>query len=100
MSTERVPSEREVQSEADSFTGGPGVVATKSQARGGIAGAAVGALIGAIMGALIGLLFLGGGSSTIITAVVGAVAGAVALGVFGGIFNSAKNVTPTSPADN
>lgn len=100
MSTQRVPSEREVHGEADSFTGGPGVVATKSQARGGIAGAVVGALIGAIIGALIGLLFLGGGSSTIITAIVGAVAGAVALGIFGGIFNSAKNVSPSSPADN
>jgi hypothetical protein len=100
MSTPRVPSQSEMQEEGDSFTGGPGVVATKSQARGGAAGAFIGLLVGGGVGALIGALFLDGGSAMVITTIVGAVAGAVSFGVFGGILNSSKNVSPTSPADN
>ena len=88
-----------MQEEGDSLTGGPGVVATKSQARGGLAGIVIGIIVGGGLGALIGLL-MGGGSTTVIIAIVGAVAGAVALGVFGGIFNSSRNVSSTSPADN
>lgn len=98
--TERVPSERELQQEGDHFTGGPGVVATKSQARGGLGGAGLGAIAGAIVGAVLGAIMFGGASGIIITAVCGAVAFGVAGGVIGGAQNAKSNVAPDSPADN
>ena len=78
--------------EADSFTGGPGVVATKSQARGSIAGAVIGAIVGALLGLVIGLL----ADVLVVGIVVGAVAGAVVGGVAGGGQN-AKRARQTKP---
>ena len=101
MSTpERVPSEREMAQEGDSFTGGPGVVATKSQARGALTGISLGAIAGAIIGAILGAIIFGGVSGIAITAICLAVAGAVFGAVTGGNVNAKGNVGPTSPADN
>jgi hypothetical protein len=66
--------------EVDSLTGGPGVVATKSQAQGGLAGIVVGAFVGAILGLVVGLL----ADVLVIGIIVGAVAGATVMGVAGG----------------
>jgi predicted lipid-binding transport protein (Tim44 family) len=66
--------------EVDSLTGGPGVVATKSQAQGALAGILVGAIVGAIIGGVIGLI----ANFLIVGLLVGAVGGAVVAGVAGG----------------
>jgi ABC-type branched-subunit amino acid transport system permease subunit len=71
------------------LTGGPGVVATKSQAQGATAGIAIGVIVGAIVGLVIGLLALEGAAITI-PVITFAVGGAVAAGVFGGYFKSQK----------
>ena len=99
-SQERVPSERELQEEGEHFTGGPGLVATKSQARGGIGGATLGAIVGAIAGGILGALIFGGVAGILISAICVAVAFGVAGGVIGGGQNPKTNVEPTSPADN
>ena len=81
--------ERDVAREeetADHFTGGPGVVATKSQAQGASAGIFAGAAIGAVLGLIVGLFLQG--SAIWIAPIVFAVGGAVALGVFGGFLKS------------
>ena len=72
---------------ADNMTVGPGVVATKSQARGALGGVVVGVIVGAIIGLIIGAI-IPGQSSLVIAPIVFAIAGGVAVGVFGGIFNS------------
>jgi hypothetical protein len=71
------------------LTGGPGVVATKSQAQGATAGIAIGAIVGAIVGLVVGLIALEGGAIAI-PVITFAVGGAVAAGVFGGYFKSQK----------
>src|SRR5688500_19852122 len=65
---------------ADHFTGGPGVVATKSQAQGATGGFLIGAVVGAIIGGIVGLIVQG--PALWIAPIVFAVGGAVALGVF------------------
>jgi len=93
---ERPEGERvRAHSETDSFTGGPGVVATKSQARGAVIGAVVGAIVGAVIGLLVGLLF----DEPIVTAVVGAVALSVVGGVAGGGQNPKQKLQRGSEAD-
>jgi F0F1-type ATP synthase assembly protein I len=90
----RVPSQQEMKQEADHLTGGPGVVATKSQARGSLAGIAAGVVAGVVIGFLIGLL-IGGTMGIIITVIVGAVAGATLGGVAGGIVGPSRRLGPT-----
>lgn len=80
----RVPSEGEMHDEADSVTAGPGIVATKSQARGGLAGVVVGAVVGAVIGAVVGFLFFDGTTGIVIATIAFAVAGLTAGGVAGG----------------
>ena len=65
---------------------GPGVVATKSQARGASGGILLGVVIGAVIGFVIGVMV--GGPAVWIAPIVFAVGGAVALGVFGGYAKS------------
>lgn len=78
---ERNKNEQDVaRDEVDSFTGGPGVVATKSQAQGSIVGIIVGALVGAVLGVGLGLLF----DAFLLGIIVGTIAGAVVAGVAGG----------------
>src|SRR3712207_5877871 len=97
---QRVPSEREVVEEGDSVLAGPGVVATKSQTRGGIAGISLGGGAGALVGALLGALIFGGIPGIVITAVCFAFAGGTIGVLVGGFTNTKGNVSPTSPADN
>jgi hypothetical protein len=74
---------REIASEADSMVGGPGVVATKSQARGALFGAGLGAVVGAVLGLIVGSLV----DLPVVVTIVGAVAG----GVFGGVAGGGQN---------
>jgi hypothetical protein len=75
---------QEARREAESFTGGPGVVATKSQAQGSLIGAPLGAAAGIVIGLIIGLVAFGGGSGLVVSLVVGAVGGGVVGAVAGG----------------
>lgn len=88
-----------MQEEGDSALVGPGVVATKSQARGGLAGIILGGAAGAIVGATLGALIFGGLSGIVITAVCFAFAGGTIGVLVGGFQNAKGNVEPTSPAD-
>ena len=83
------------QEEAEHLTGGPGVVATKSQARGASGGIVAGALLGALVGFLIGALLFEGARSIAITTVSIAVAGGVFGAVAGGIGRSMKKLERT-----
>ena len=83
------------QEEAEHFTGGPGVVATKSQAQGATAGILAGALVGALVGFLIGALLFEGTRSVIIATIAVAVAGSVFGAVAGGIGRSMKKLERT-----
>ena len=84
MNDPRIASQNEMEEESRAMTGGPGVVATKSQARGAVGGGFVGGIVGALIGLVVGLLAFDG-TGTIITVVVGGVAGFVFGGVSGGI---------------
>ncbi len=93
---ERPESEREAaRAETESFTGGPGVVATKSQARGGVMGAVIGAVVGAALGLVIGLL----ADVLVVGIVVGAVGGSVVGGVAGGGQNPKQKLGEGSEED-
>jgi hypothetical protein len=70
--------------ESESLTMGPGLVVTKSQARGAGVGLSIGAVVGALAGTLVGLALFDG-IPALIMIICGAVAGCVAGGVFGGI---------------
>ena len=94
MGEKQIPTQQEMDEEADSFTGGPGVVATKSQARGGIAGIAIGAVIGALLGVLVGALFLQD-RGVIIAVIAFAVAGSVAGGTTGGFLRPTRKLPPS-----
>ncbi len=87
-----VPTQAEREEEGRAFTGGPGVVATKSQAKGAVGGGMLFAIIGALIGLVIGITAFGG-AMVVITAVVGGVAGLVFGGVAGGVTKSMKETT-------
>lgn len=89
------PQREAAHAEADSFTGGPGVVATKSQARGSVFGGLAGAVVGALLGLVIGLL----ADVLVVAIVVGAVAGAVVGGVAGGGQNPKQKLGEGSEED-
>jgi hypothetical protein len=91
----RVPSQEEMKQEAEHFTGGPGVAATKSQARGSLVGLAAGMLVGALLGALVGLLIFEGTLGVVITTIAFGVAGATYGGVTGGFVAPRKRLGPT-----
>ncbi|MDQ3939995.1 MAG: hypothetical protein M3238_01450 [Actinomycetota bacterium] len=95
MGDRQIPTQQEMDEEADSFTGGPGVVATKSQARGGIAGIVIGTIVGAILGFVVSLLFFEGGRETVIAVVAFAVAGAVSGGTAGGFLRQTRKLPPS-----
>jgi NADH:ubiquinone oxidoreductase subunit 6 (subunit J) len=78
---ERSRSEQETaRDEIDSLTGGPGVVATKSQAQGSLMWIIIGLVIGAVVGAVVGLI----AGAFLVSVLVGAVGGAVVAAVAGG----------------
>lgn len=95
MSDPRGEAQRELEREAEGFTGGPGVVASKSQARGGLAGIAGGAIVGAILGIVVGLIFFSGGLGLIISVVAFAAGGATFGGVAGGFVRPRQKLDGT-----
>ena len=86
MEDPRTRGKRELEEEAEGFTGGPGVIASKSQARGAAGGVALGAVAGAIIGLVIGLLFFEGALGIVISVVAFAVGGVTFGGLAGGSF--------------
>ena len=97
---ERVPTGREMAQEGDGAVVGPGLVATKSQSKGGLAGIALGGFLGAIAGAILGAFIFGGIFGIVISAICFAFAGGTIGVLLGGTKASEANVSPTSPADN
>jgi uncharacterized membrane protein len=91
----RVPSQEEMKQETEHLTGGPGVVATKSQARGSLVGLVAGVVAGALLGALIGLLIFEGALGVAITTIAFGVAGATFGAVSGGFVAPRKKLGPT-----
>lgn len=88
----RTHGQQELEKEAEGFTGGPGVVASKSQARGGLGGLAAGAVVGALLGLLVGALFFDGALGVVIAVVAFAVGGATFGGVAGGFVAPRKKL--------
>lgn len=81
----------EMREEASGLTAGPGVVVTKTQAKGASGGILIGGLIGAVIGVVVGVI-AGGGIILIIATIAFAVAGAVAGGVSGGATRPMRDV--------
>lgn len=88
----RARGQRELEEEAEGFTGGPGVVASKTQARGSLGGIVAGVVGGAILGLIVGAMFFSGTLGLIISVVVFATAGATFGGVAGGSFAPRKKL--------
>lgn len=86
MADPRARGKRELEEEAEGFTGGPGIAASKTQARGALGGIGIGALAGAVIGLLVGLLFFQGALGIVISVIAFAVAGATFGGIVGGSF--------------
>lgn len=85
----QTPEDRKTPAEAeaaDHLTVGPGLVATKSQAKGAGGGFLIGAVVGAVIGLVIGLVAQG--PVLWIAPIVFAVGGGVASAVFGGYYKS------------
>jgi hypothetical protein len=93
------PREKKMHEEVEGVTGGPGVVATRSQARGGGMGALIGGIVGALIGLVVGMLVFDGGRAMVISVVALAVAGAVFGGVAGGIGRSMNKLEEGGRAD-
>jgi hypothetical protein len=94
---ENRPEAREtMRREAESLTGGPGVVASKSQARGGLFGAAVGAAGGALLGLVVALVaFSESGRAIVISVIAFAVAGSTFGAVVGGFVKPRQKLART-----
>jgi hypothetical protein len=92
MSDARSRAQREMEQEADSFTGGPGIVASKSQARGAGGGILLGTVVGGVIGLLLGALLFEGVLGVIVAGVAFAAAGATFGGVTGGFVGPRKNL--------
>ncbi len=86
MADPRARRKRELEEEAEGFTGGPGVAASKTQARGAVGGIGLGTVAGGIVGLLVGLLFFEGALGIVISVVAFAVGGATFGGLAGGSF--------------
>jgi membrane associated rhomboid family serine protease len=85
----------QLRREAEGFTAGPGVVASKTQARGSLAGVLIGVVVGAVLGIIIGVAVFDANRSVVITAVAVAIAGAVFGGVTGGFVGPRKKLEGT-----
>ncbi len=99
MDDARSRAQRELEEEAEHLTGGPGVVASKTQARGSIAGVVVGAVAGALIGLIVGLLFFEGTLGITVSVISFATGGATFGGLAGGSFAPRKKLEG-SEADN
>jgi len=95
MTDTRGAGQRELEREANGFTGGPGVVASKSQARGSLGGIAGGTVAGAIIGLIVGVLFFDGALGVVIAGVAFAVGGATFGGVAGGFVRPRQKLEGT-----
>jgi hypothetical protein len=82
VSDERAEAREEMRREAEGLTAGPGVVASKTQARSALGWGTAGAVVGALIGVALGLTVFGG---TVRAVVISAVAIAVAGTVFGAV---------------
>ena len=92
MADARSRAKEELAQEAEGFTGGPGVTASKTQARGAVGGTMVGAIIGAVVGLLVGLVFFEGALGIAIAVIAFGVGGATFGGVAGGSFRPRKKL--------
>ncbi len=99
MDDARSRAQRELEEEAEHLTGGPGVVASKTQARGSIAGVVVGAVAGALIGLIVGVLFFEGALGITVSVISFATGGATFGGLAGGSFAPRKKLEG-SEADN
>ncbi len=99
MDDARSRAQRELEEEAEHLTGGPGVVASKTQARGSLGGIAVGTVVGALIGLVVGLLFFEGALGITVSVVAFATGGATFGGIAGGSFAPRKKLEG-SEADN
>lgn len=95
MTDARTAAQKELEREADGFTGGPGVVASKTQARGSLGGIVGGTIVGAILGLLVGLVFFGGALGIIVSVVAFAAGGATFGGVTGGFVRPRQKLEGT-----
>lgn len=90
-----------MEHEGEGLTGGPGVFATRSQARGAGAGVTMGVFAGALLGLVAGIvIFQGRAVPIIITVVAFATGGATFGGLVGGIVRSrdvSERETPDAP---
>lgn len=79
-----VTPDQEIEQEAEGLFAGPGFLASKSQAKGGIAGAALGAIAGALLGLLVGLVAFD--SSELLIAVIAFTAAGATFGLLTGAY--------------
>lgn len=99
MATESEGTRRSMEDEGEGLVLGPGVLATRSQARGTGAGFLLGLFAGALFGLVAGIvIFQGRTGAIVITIVAFAVAGVVAGHLVGAIVQS-KQVAETESAD-
>ena len=99
MADERASARHEMREEAESFTAGPGVVASKSQARGSLAGVVVGAVVGAIVGLVVGLVAFSDSTRAIVIAVIAFAVGAATYGGVVGGFTKPRSKLRRTAAD-
>jgi uncharacterized membrane protein len=88
--------EAEMEEEAARITAGPGMIATKSQTRGGAAGIVGGGFIGIVLGLIIGFIFFDGAGGILVSAACGAFAGGTVGVLVGGIVPTRDNVGESS----
>ena len=100
MPDEPAKREYEMQDEGEGSIGTPGLVASKSQPQGSVAGALIGAVLGAIVGVIVGLpLFSGEERNIVISVVAFVIAGATFGGTAGGFVWRRRKLSGTSKAD-
>ncbi len=99
MADDKSEARKEMADELEGAVAAPGVVASKSQARGGAGGLLGFGFVGLIVGALLGWLAFGGSTqAVIISAVAFAFAGGTA-GVLIGGFVAPRKKLPDAQAD-
>ena len=81
----------ESEKEGAEFVAGPGVVATKAQAKGAVGGGFLGAIVGGILGVLIGLIFFRGSEGLLISLLVIGFGGATCGAVIGGFMKPRRD---------
>jgi hypothetical protein len=95
VSDEIKRTESKMAEEAEGLAGGPGIVATKSQAKGSLIGVLLGGLVGAVLGLGVGLIFFSGTIGIVICVVAFAAAGLTAGGMAGGFVKPRKKLQKT-----